>query len=142
MTKRDRKVLSEYVRWVADVIGLRDWTFELLPSEALEDTDGGKTLASCATADGRRFAVIRFDRGFKDTSPTDQRDTVVHELVHCHLSNLQWQFENDLKVHLAPHVFMALNASFERNVELAVDALAGAIAKHLPLIQWPTKGNR
>jgi hypothetical protein len=133
VTKRDRKALCRYVRWVADVVELRDWTIVIAHDPPADDD----IYAHVAPTDGRKIATVRFCAGFRDLEPDKQRMVVVHELVHLHLAPLQFQCEDDLHPLWGKAVDTVFFASFRRNIEYAVDGITHAIAKHMPLIEWP-----
>lgn len=132
MRKRDRKALGEYCRDVADRIELRDWHIDLSHEPA-----GDPAWATSECIFGRRRVVLRFCEEFRSLTPDDQRNVVVHELVHCHLAALQSQLERDLERHLGLGADRVFFDSARRNLEYAVDGLASALAKHLPPIEWP-----
>lgn len=132
MTKRDRAELGRYIRWVADAIGLRDWELDLM----LEPAEEGH-VAEVDPTFGRRHAELRFCAKFRERDPEAQRNAVVHELVHCHLAPLQSQVEDDLDQLLGKPADLVFSLAFRRNLEYSVDALAEAIAEHMPLIAWP-----
>lgn len=119
--------LDQYVRKVADAMGLRDWRLDVKgePPEY--------AYAQCRPTDGQRHAELRFGSDFEALEPERRRAIVVHELVHCHIAQLQWQVEKDLERHLGPSTDRVFFDSFRRNVEYAVDAIAEALAPHLPL---------
>lgn len=127
MTKRDRKAFREYVRWVADDMGLRDWTFEIEYRCDNEDAH-----ATVYPVDGRKLATIKFEEGFRRLKPETQRMVVVHELVHCHLAALQHQLETDFEALLGKPADALMNRSADRNLEYAVDGLAHAINRQAP----------
>lgn len=119
--------LERYVRDIADEVGLRDWRFDV------KGEPGDDAYARCEPVDGQRYAVLRFGSDFEKLEPERRRAVVVHELVHCHTASLQSQVESDLAPHLGPSVDRMFFDSFRRNVEYAVDAVAEALAIHLPL---------
>jgi hypothetical protein len=133
VTKRDRKALADYVRLVADEMGLRDWEIRLAEHPA----EPGK-CASVEIVYGRKFATLEVPDTFKsEQTPEDQRDSVVHELVHCHLESMANMVQNDLESLLGRPADSLFFAGFTRQYEYGVDGLAGALAKHLPLPAWP-----
>jgi hypothetical protein len=119
--KRDRKALFAYIRSTADEMGLRDWEIRLSDEPARE----GKG-ASVGCVFGRKFA-----------SPEDQRDTIVHELIHLHLEPASDMVYRDLEKILGRPADAAFTNGFDRQLEYAIDGLAGALAQHTPLIEWP-----
>lgn len=136
MNAKDRKALGEYVRDTADKLELRDWTFNV-EHAALPSEDGLSTLADVTCTDGRKLATVRVCENFRERDPEEQRHVIVHELVHCHLTQLQDQCESDLHSLIGRPADTVFELSFRRNLEYAVDALASALAKHQPLIDWP-----
>lgn len=133
MNQKDRKVVGDYLRSCADAMELRDWHIDYSREEL--DADGD-AAADVDVLYGRKRARIRLRAGFKDLPREDQRHIVAHELVHCHVEVLLDMARNDLEQLLgkpADHVFWL---SYKRQLELAVDGLTTAIAKHLPLIEW------
>lgn len=140
MTKAQRRELAKYVRAAADALGLRDWTIHLeegtLP-ERKGVTEGMRWNAACESVPGRKHATLTFAPYFAEGSPTEVRNTVVHELVHCHFAALWHQARMDLLDHFGQQGYDVFVASFERNLEYGVDAVAEALAPRLPPIRWP-----
>ena len=134
MTKPEQKALGEYVRLVADMLELRDWTIELSEEPAPADSYGHITNTY-----GRKLAVLKLAPDFRSLTASQQRHTVVHELVHCHLESATNMVLNDLESHLAKQADQLFWEGFKRQIEYGVDALASAIAKQMPLIVWPKK---
>jgi hypothetical protein len=131
MNDRDRAALSLYVRWVADELELRDWTINLsaeLPPEGCH--------ALVTSTYGRKLATIKFEDDFRSLDPEQQRHTVVHELVHCHLESATNIVLNDLEEYLGKTADQVFWNGFKRQIEYGVDGIASAIAKHMPLIDW------
>jgi hypothetical protein len=69
------------------------------------------------------------------------RDTVVHELTHCHFGDLWDQLRRDLLGSMGQEGYDHFTNSAERNLEHAVDAMSIALAKHMPLIDWKQMGD-
>lgn len=132
MTNRERKILGEYCRDSADAIELRDWHIDLSKEPCDED--------SCAQSRcryGQKRIELRFPDDFPTaSSPEDQRDTVIHELVHAHLDPPWKLLDEDVFGLLGREARALVVAEFTRSIEYAVDGLSRAIAKHLPLIDW------
>lgn len=134
MKKRDRRVLADYIRTTADEMGLRDWEIRLEDDPASEGC-----CASVRATYGRKLAKVYVEKDFKTAqTPEEQRDTIVHELIHLHFESMSNMVRCDLERIIGQptdHVFFN---GFERQFEYGVDAMAGALAKHLPLIEWPS----
>jgi hypothetical protein len=150
LTKKQRKSIKIYIRYCANELGLRDWTFqiEFLATESdlrdIDDHDGESDVwgAACDPTKGRKHATIllgkpvleRLLEGSKD----EFRQTVAHELFHCHLAPLWEHLRLDLYESraLGQQAYDLFIKSAERNLEYANDAMADAAAKALPLIDW------
>jgi len=120
-----------YVRLLAWKMGLGDWHITLdkmLPN--------GDALAQVHITYGQKRARIQLSRQFKRLPREGQRQTLVHELVHCHLervrlSSLNWTGPLGKKA-----TQMAVNEVHD-HIEFAVDAIATAWAETLPLPPLP-----
>lgn len=132
MRATDRKVLLAYVRSTADALGLKDWTFEVLADPCEDDC-----LAHVNPCEGRRVATICFSGDFRERKQVEQRETVVHELLHCHHVAAADIVRLDLIKQLSQSTYDVLWFGFKRQLEYMVDALASVVAPHLPVIDWP-----
>jgi hypothetical protein len=146
MKKRDRKALGHYIRWIADEMGLRDWTFDLIveepPPRPHDDTDGEHVYgATCQPIPGRKVARLVFAPWHRQSPKEDLRATVVHELTHCHFFGLWDTMRCDLLQTMGQGEYDMFIAGSERQMEYGVDAMALSLAKHMPLIDWKYKGD-
>lgn len=132
MTKADRKALMEYVRWIADHMGLRDWRFSIL-----HDPCESSALAICTPTEGQRMAALEFAADFRELDPDVQRMTVVHELLHCHHAHTQDIARLHTTQFMGQHAYDAFHQTYRLVHEYAVDAVARAWAEDLPRIDWP-----
>lgn len=137
MKKRDRKALAKYVRWVANELNLRDYTLRITYSAEAEESRGGINMAHCGCIDGAREATIEFAPHFRFVPPEEQRETVVHELLHVHHDPCWRMVQTDLAEPLGKVAYYVYCDSYRRSMEFMIDALAKAIAPRLPLIAWP-----
>jgi hypothetical protein len=116
VTRRQR--WYPYVRSLADLLRLRDWQFQIN-----EDLPPQDAVASCAPVEGRKYAVLRFGESFLTDQPAEQRHTITHELLHCHLGPMCRMLEAESQFPPAARLAM----------EYCVDGLADAVAPLLPL---------
>lgn len=131
-TKKQRRLLEEYVRWMADAMELRDWTFTI----AHEPPDDQKFSAVVDCLYGRKRATISFCKDFLTTHRPEQiRATVCHELIHCHFKSIEWAY-NNLQGSMDPTLFHVIWCGIHDQLEFGIDAMADAVAKHLPLPKW------
>lgn len=131
-----RSALEAYVSEVRALLRLAHWTL-MIPDEWPEE--GDEVLAVIVPGDQRYIAHLRLGPGFWGLDPSDQRNSVVHELLHLHHVRLtdavrlgQWrqQVGQGLYDHLIDQV--------KREAELMVDALTSVIAPAMPLPPaWP-----
>jgi hypothetical protein len=144
MKARDRKEFERYVRYIADQMGLRDWTLkiDIGPCDA-KHTEGFEWGASCSPVPGRKQATLKFaSERFTEDTRDELRQTVVHELVHCHFYGVWDTVRQDaLNLIAEQDAYDVLIAGVRRHMEYGVDAVADAIAPRMPLIAWP-KGAR
>lgn len=134
MSKRDRKALVHYIRHVADQMQLRDWTVTLEREPCDEERIG---QARCV--DGQRHVFISVAANFTDYDAEEQRETIVHELVHAHHEWCWRMVQSDLAEPLGKVAYYVFCDAYRRAMELAVDGLSKAIAPHMPLIDWPKR---
>lgn len=134
MNQRDHKIVAEYTRKLADMMELCDWTIELSKDPAPNDAYGHMLETY-----GRKLAVISVCKDFRELNAGIQRHTIIHELVHCHFASHTSMVLNDLEDTLGKTTDQVFWNGFKRQVEYAVDALASALEKHLPLIDWKVK---
>lgn len=124
--------LLDRVRAVADLIGLRDWTFEVrmgvLPPG---------TRAQCDCVEGRAFARITVGKDFFDLEPEEQNEALVHETIHPLMHPLM-EHVQDLREDLGLRQFQTIERVFRRDLERIVDALTAAMASEL----WARLGER
>jgi hypothetical protein len=113
-----------YARTIADDLWLRDWTIILKD----EPPDDG-SAATINLTNGRKLAHLFLAYDFFDNSAEDQRETLIHELLHCHFGEAGFVVEEESsgEVHRA----------FIRALEYGIDAVAEAFA---PLMPVPSPG--
>jgi hypothetical protein len=123
MTDVERVRWQRYARDLADRMGLKDWTIEF-PGERWHANDNGGS-ASATLAYGRRLIRIHLPDRFHCDSLEEQRDSIVHELVHCHFAMMDGMVEDWLDGEKYK--------AYRRAWEYGIDAMAAALAPHLPL---------
>lgn len=130
-TKPRQQELASYGHELANSLGLRDWEIRFRFDESPGDED---SLASIEPVYGRKYAILRLRDDFTDLPAAEQRQTLVHEFVHCHFSMLQHQLKSDdLMDHLGRGQHYAWYEAAKMMLELGVDAIATEWAELLPL---------
>ncbi|MCL5292552.1 MAG: hypothetical protein M1548_08515 [Actinobacteria bacterium] len=130
MNKSDFNRFCSYVRQIADLLHLKDWRIRIEVDEA-EDFDG--FMAVVHPIEGRKRARLILCKEWLELSPEDQRHSIVHELVHCHLAGAGDIVRLDLLKNMSQSSYDIFYGGFKRQIEYAVDGLADAVAPLLPL---------
>lgn len=132
-TDEDRLTFSDdefdaiqiYINDIRDFVGLGGWDVYIATKVATADA-----FASIHPVYGRHVAALAVCKDWWSLSPTVQRNTIVHELLHvvhnratevirtAPASNWQWR-------------------TFEREIELMVDHLAGVLDQFAPMPHTP-----
>lgn len=86
LTDVEWKALGHYVRYCADAMGLRDWSF-VLARRYLTDTSA---IASIDITYGKREALIKIADDFRSLCDERIRESICHELIHCHLDQVEY----------------------------------------------------
>lgn len=123
-----RELLTEYIRWIANRLGLRDWILTLMRQPSEDDC-----IASVNLTYGRKLAQIYVAWDILERDPAEIRETVIHELLHVHYEPAFNQAQNDLLHVMGDDTHSLFMAAFRRQVEYATDGLAAAIAPLFPL---------
>lgn len=134
MTEAEWKVAEDYVRVIANMIGLRDWSYSV---DREPPREGAEAEIFCLH--GRKLAAIRFAWNFRTKPMRDQKETVVHELLHCHTSGMDYTTEM-LKDMLHPDAWKMFQQSFTMQMEHCVEGICIPFAALLPDIPWPAEG--
>lgn len=129
-----RKQLGDYMRDMANLMGLRDWMLYL----GHDEPDNPNAAASCYIEHRQNEAIVRFCKDWPSLSPQQLRRYVVHELLHCHFHALWYPVEH-ASSHLPPGVAYMLNEGFQDAREITLDNIARSWAEHLPL---PVKASK
>lgn len=132
-TDQEWQTLELYVRAIADALELRDWSIDV----SRDAPSSEEFIASCSCAQSRKNASIYFSDVFRHVDPIEQRQTVVHELLHAHHEVCWRMVQTDLLSPLGQETYGVFCDGYRRAMEYAVDAIAEALARHLPLIDWP-----
>ena len=125
---------ADYVRVVANTLGLTDWEIKVRWGDLPDDT-----LARVHPSYARRSAEIIFGEAFLNSRPEEQRDTVVHELLHLHFSMADELVSDTLPSLLGSPAFKAFENSLDLAMEYAIDAIAVGIGE-MGVIPTPPEG--
>ena len=120
--------LGAYLRDIADRVGLKDWYFNIVH----EPPDDQNHAACVEVYYGRKVADIRFRNEWATWTPEELRETVLHELLHCHINPLRFHL-NNIQNAVGQMVYEPLYQGVTDYIEYAVDGIARNWAQTLPL---------
>ena len=134
--KGKKKRLDRYVRHMADLVGLRDWTLRVDVVSVVNATNhkyqGGECGASIEVSHGRKYAIIEIREDWATWDKDELRRLLTHELMHAHTAPMLWALHN-IQAVTGGALFEALDNAFDDAHESAVDAIATEWAEFLPL---------
>lgn len=115
----DFATFREYIRYVADQVGLRDWTIFVL-----DDPPADPANAACISMfPHRKVAHVAFDKGWCDGDDETICRTVIHEMLHCHFEGIATALET-LESFAGTAYAKPVLRNVDHNMELGIDAIA------------------
>jgi hypothetical protein len=123
--------LERYIRTIANALGLRDWEIKL-SDETCEDG----YYDTITPQQNHKSATIRLSKDWFKLDAADQRDSIIHELLHLHQVGTRDIVEYDIPNYVSDDVGSLLMSGVIRAMELSVSTLTAAIAPKFPLIDW------
>lgn len=121
MTDNRKQKWLPYVRKIADLMNLKDWTIVISD----HSPDDSNLEASCYIPEGQRVCTIHLSEHFLDNTSDRQRETITHELQHCHIECFKRCVEKTVGIS-EWYILQVL-------MEYCVDDTASYVAKFLPL---------
>ncbi len=131
MTKDKLDQLSEYVGFLMRHMRLQHWTVKV---ESQHSDDGLGASIQCVY--GRLMAYLRVADDFWECPIEEQRETLVHELIHLHFDAMD-RVARNLEGVLSKEGFEIHSRVHMASMETGVDAMATVLAQHIPLPLWP-----
>lgn len=127
ITDDDRRYWDAYARTLADHLRLRDWNIAVS-----HGTASGETYAQIWLQKDHREGIIYLSPAWSSLDPAFQRSCLVHELLHCHLHDLELLVAEFLQ-RLDGPLKECAEALVHREAERIVGALEDVLAPLLPL---------
>ena len=127
-----------YVILLKKMLHLSDWTIVMQNEPCSSDC-----LAETDVITGQHLAKMYLSKAYTKDTPENLRATIIHELLHCHLSPISELSEEILKP-LADElggsrvIKSAING-IEYETERSIDGISEAIAPYFPLPNMPKK---
>ena len=130
--------INSYVQILRRKIGLSEWKIDLNDKPCSSDA-----LGECDIIYGQHRATISLNKNYKKEKAESLRNTIVHELLHCHMSpitesagQVMEPFEDD--IHGRKIVQATINA-IEYQTERVIDLIAEVVSPIMPLPKMPNK---
>ncbi len=118
---------AAYIRTLADALCLKDWVVTLRRHSSDEGTRAQVTISRMKD----EATIVLCDRWFVRT-PEEQRQTLVHELIHAHTGRL-CRVMTRLNDEIGGETIRYVTTAFDEEEEIVADTLARVIAPFLPL---------
>lgn len=131
MNQRQVRYWERYINKLANIMGLRDWEIH-----AVTEPIGEGNIAQCNLVFGQRVAAIALSENFFNQPPQEQRSTITHELIHCHVEQIM-RHQKTFEELFPKDLWLAFCWEQHESMEYAVDAIAVAWAQSLPLPENP-----
>lgn len=128
--------VQRYVNKLKSMTGLSNWNIIVSPKPA----DPG-SLGETEVVYGQNLAKMYLHKDFRKDSPEEIRDTIVHELMHCHMEPMIEIMSDVLKPEAddpkSKAVHKAAMAVLAYESERIVDAISESLGKWLPTPDMP-----
>ena len=125
----NREWLEPYIVDMAQRVGLPHWRLTLSD----DDPEDGSLAQVHIRGDSRRATILLRD---PDGDMDDLRDSVVHELMHVHLHDMEHVF-TQTEDHFGMGIWDILRRNLHNQLEIAVCAITHAWCQTLPLPEIP-----
>lgn len=142
VSKRKEKHIEAWVlRYVVSLkklLRLSDWNIVVQNEPCASDS-----FAEIDVITAQHLAKMYLNKSYKKESPESVRATIVHELLHCHLSPIS-ELSREILKPLAEElggnrvIKSAING-IEYETERSIDGIAEAISVYFPLPNMPKK---
>lgn len=115
----DRDLLRDYLGYLASMVGLHEWKILL----SNDPPDSPKLNGQCDLVYGRNVAAIRIRVDWFDMDEDDLRQTLTHELLHCHTEKIIQPLQ-DIEDTIGKMIHAPLYNATRNGLEHAIDAMA------------------
>ena len=127
------EALSDYAASVRNALHLSHWTV-VVREEPPDDEDA---QAEIEPIEGRYRAVLKVARDFWDREPGQQRDTIVHEVLHLALASMVDVVRvGGYRHEVGRAVYDTLWQEFRRQMEYVVDSLTTLVKDRVAPPDW------
>jgi hypothetical protein len=139
MTEPEWDALGAYVEKLRHELLLEHWTIRIdrAGPTPIDGVETGLIDAQMEIRNHGNVGILRVHDNFRAGDPDDQRQTILHELLHLHLDRLFTDMDGMIEGFAAKQAYEATHELVYRQYERMTDALADAIAPKFDLIAWP-----
>ena len=130
-----RRYILNYLSKLQMIMRLADWEIKV-SFDTIADDD---CYAEVKPEKDQRRAELLFGRQFFLSTPADQRQTLVHELMHLHLVNMEEMAAGAITNAVDESAMRAFDGAFSCEVERTVDSIADIIAPLLDRFELPAR---
>lgn len=124
--------INSYVQILRRKMGLSEWKIVLHEKPCSSDS-----LGECDVIYGQYRATISLNKDYRKEKPESLRNTIVHELLHCHMSPIteaaMTTFEPFEEEPHGRKIIQAAINSMEYQTERVIDLLAELVSPMMPL---------
>lgn len=132
-TEQRREATLTYLGRAQEALRLRDWTITVDFSRPCDK----KALATCTPMGDSQHATVRFSAEFVELTPALRAQTLLHELLHCHLFPLEDFVVETMNVVASAKANVVFEVGHKAHIERTVDRLADSFAGLLPPLEFP-----
>ena len=119
-----RAKVLDYVSYLQEKLKLLDWEITVNFSDPSEDG----AVATMSPFENQRKVVLQFGETFLQQTDEEIQQTLVHELIHCHLFALHHSTEATVESLAGMKALKAYAPSLNSLIESTTDIIADAIA--------------
>jgi predicted metallopeptidase len=124
MDKKTKKRIKVFVKDLQKALRLKDWTITV----NFKEKAGSDAYAVIDPLAESRHAEVRVSKKFLDLSEEIQRQTLIHELMHCHLFFIDGAMAHVFEKTLSKKQRKIVDRVLTTEIERATDSLADAFA--------------
>lgn len=133
LTPEQRYYVHDYIDRLAGTMRLRDWSIKVNLDELAADD----AYATNEQDGHSRHCEIKFSSRFIELDSRAATQTLVHELVHCHLFEVHATAVDCMEAATSGKAAAVFEAAIISQVECATDALADLIVQFVEPFQLP-----
>lgn len=128
--------IQRYANKLKNMMGLSHWTIHMSPKPCNVDA-----LGETEVIHAQNLATIYLHKDFRKDKPEDIRATMVHELLHCHMSHISEVVHEILKPEEDDQkgkvIHKATISVLDYEIERVIDAISESLGKWMPAPDMP-----